>query len=526
MEVGKLDSEQLKKILSIGETVAVEFKHCGNRIESDVYETVCSFLNRFGGDLFLGIEDNGTVSGVNEKIAPDLVKNFINCVSNDNLLSPTVYLNPEIMIYEGRTIIHVKVHPSTEVHSYKRIIYDRVNDADVKVRSTNGIAAMYIRKQNMYTERNIFPHVQMSDLRLDLLPRVRKIAVNWANGKHPWNDMDDMELLKSAGLYGTDVSTGQQGFNLACILLLGTDELIMNVCPAYETDAILRKVNVDRYDDREIVRTNLIESYDILMEFARKHLPDKFFVEGYERKDIRSIIAREMISNTLMHREYTSPFRAKFIILKDKMYTENANRATKDGPITLDNFEPFPKNPVIASFFRTIGRADTLGSGTRNLFKYTRFYSNANPQLIDGDVFKIIVPLDETFSYDAASFDVKPEIKKTNCPAEKIDTEQNRKQPQHISDNSEDKNGDIGEQKGSGNTKVLSLVEKLAQDERIIVSLLVKNNSITQTQLIRETGFSLSKVKRIMKKLQQDGVIVRTGFGSKASWEVKIKNYF
>lgn len=35
----------------IGETVAVEFKRCGNGIENDTYESVCSFLNRFGGDL-------------------------------------------------------------------------------------------------------------------------------------------------------------------------------------------------------------------------------------------------------------------------------------------------------------------------------------------------------------------------------------------------------------------------------------------------------------------------------------------
>ena len=41
----------IKSILEIGETVAVEFKRCGNGIENDVYESVCSFLNRFGGDV-------------------------------------------------------------------------------------------------------------------------------------------------------------------------------------------------------------------------------------------------------------------------------------------------------------------------------------------------------------------------------------------------------------------------------------------------------------------------------------------
>lgn len=38
------------------------------------------------------------------------------------------------------------------------------------------------------------------------------------------------------------------------------DDAMKDICPAYETDALVRKVNVNRYDDREIVKTNLIES--------------------------------------------------------------------------------------------------------------------------------------------------------------------------------------------------------------------------------------------------------------------------
>lgn len=49
-----MDLNKLQSVFTIGETVSVEFKRCGNGIESDTYETVCSFLNRFGGDVFLG----------------------------------------------------------------------------------------------------------------------------------------------------------------------------------------------------------------------------------------------------------------------------------------------------------------------------------------------------------------------------------------------------------------------------------------------------------------------------------------
>lgn len=237
-----------------------------------------------------------------------------------------MYLSPEIIQYESKIIIHIHVLPGAEVYSYKKVIYDRVDEADVKVTATAQIAQMYIRKQEIFTERKVYP--------------------------------------------------------------------------SYVTDALLRRINVDRYDDREIVQTNLIESYELLMEFARKHLPDKFFMENDQRKSLRNIITREMIANTLIHREYTSPYQAKFVIEKDRMYVENANRASQDAVITPDNMESFPKNPLIAAFFRNIGYADQLGSGVRNLFKYRKYYSGKDPEFIEGDIFRIIVPLDDDYSFD------------------------------------------------------------------------------------------------------------------------------
>ena len=391
-----MDSKAIKEILDIGETIAVEFKRCGNGIESDVYETVCSFLNRFGGDIFLGVLDDGTVLGVPENAAADMVRNFISCVSNPALFTPTVYLSPKVLKYEGKTIIHIHVLPSAEVHSYKKIIYDRIDDADVKVTATSQIAQMYIRKQEIFTERKLYPYVKKEDLRIDMLPKLRIMAENQSNGSgHPWSRMTDDELLKSARLYSIDRVTGEQGFNLAAVMLLGKDDVILDIVPAYVTDALLRRVNIDRYDDREIIQTNLIESYERLMEFGRKHLLDKFFLEDDQRKSLRNIITREMIANTLIHREYTSSYQAKFVIEKERMYVENANRASQNIVITPDNMEPIPKNPIIASFFRNIGYADQLGSGVRNLFKYSKFYSGNDPEFIEGDIFKIIVPLDE-----------------------------------------------------------------------------------------------------------------------------------
>ena len=72
----------------------------------------------------------------------------------------------------------------------------------------------------------------------------------------------------------------------------------------------------------------------------------------------------------------------------------NSNKPHGNGLIDPASFSPFPKNPVMARFFKEIGRADELGSGVRKLFRYCRYYSGGrSPQLIEADIFKCIVPL-------------------------------------------------------------------------------------------------------------------------------------
>ena len=186
----------------------------------------------------------------------------------------------------------------------------------------------------------------------------------------------------------------KEGFTLAAILLLGDDNVILSVLPHHRTDALLRRENIDRYDDRDDIRTNLIESYDRLMAFVAKHLPDKFFLEKDQRISLRDHIFREVATNMLIHREFLNPYPAKFIIETHRLFAENSNKPHGHGLIDPANFSPFPKNPVIARFFKEIGRADELGSGVRNLFKYCRHYSGGKvPELIEEDIFRCIVPL-------------------------------------------------------------------------------------------------------------------------------------
>ena len=134
------------------------------------------------------------------------------------------------------------------------------------------------------------------------------------------------------------------------------------------------------------------------MQFIAKHLNDKFYLEGDQRVSLRDKIFREAISNLLIHREFSNPFPAKLVVEKDRVYIENGNKPHGNGMIDPENFSPYPKNPKIAKFFKEIGWVDELGSGVRNIYKYNKIYSGADPEFIEGDVFKTIIPLISTTS--------------------------------------------------------------------------------------------------------------------------------
>lgn len=251
--------------------------------------------------------------------------------------------------------------------------------------------------------------------------------------------------------------------------------------PQFKTDAIYRVENMDCYDDRDVIITNLIDSYDRLIEFGKKHLNDVFVLEGIQSVSARDRILREVVSNILAHRDYSSGFPAKLIIEKDKIYTENSNLAHGIGELRLDRFEPFPKNPPISKVFREIGFADELESGMRNTNKYTKLYSGGTPSFDEGDVFKITIPLK-----NIATAKVGPN-----------------------SESSTQDGTHTGTQNGTQN---------LQEMHQKIITMIQQNNKITRKDMARELVIGTRTLQRVLNEM---GNIRYVGSGYSGHWEIQ-----
>ncbi len=463
-------TQELLEIINKKEKATTEFKESKNELPKSLFETICAMLNRNGGHIFLGVADDGTVVGVNKEAVTKMKKDFANLCNNPNKIEPNVYLIMYEYMIDNKIVLYIPVPESSSVHKTNNIIFDRNFDGDYKVTLSERIGEIYIRKSGIHTENRVFPDITINDLNPDLIKRAKQMAMTNSKEQHIWTNMTDEEILRSLDLYGIDKETGKEGLILAAILIFGTDRTIMRALSHHRVDAIYRVKNIDRYDDRDDIRTNLIDTYYRLIAFIDKHLDDRFYLEGVQRIDVRNKIAREICANLLMHNEYSIPFPPKLIIEKDKMWTENANRPKKLGEIDINSFSPYSKNPKIAKIFKEIGLADELGSGIRNMVKYTEIYSGGVPKLIENDIFTTIIPINE----------------KENVPVNVL----------------------------------VNVPVNVNKTENEILNLIRKDNNITHIEIANALKITDKTAKRNTKKLKEKGIIERIGSDKTGYWKI------
>ncbi len=77
---------RIKKLIEQGEGISVEFKECAAGLNQSVFETVCAFLNRFGGEIILGVSDNKKIVGIDKTEIEKIKKELVNNLNNSEVL--------------------------------------------------------------------------------------------------------------------------------------------------------------------------------------------------------------------------------------------------------------------------------------------------------------------------------------------------------------------------------------------------------------------------------------------------------
>lgn len=384
-----MNVDELNSILQQGEGTRIEFKESLGGVPKDL-----SFSNTDGGTIILGADDDGNVLGLPDHSESKFIKEIVTTLNNPNNFKPCLFLEPSVVEHTQGNVIVLRVPASSQLHKQNGKVYWRSDDSDQDVtKNQQKISDIYFQKREHFSEGNIYQYLAYEDLDEKLFDKARSIIAT-QNSSHPWLTMTNEELLSSASLFRKDFKTGEKGLTLAAALIFGKDDTIHNLLPGYKVDALVRKEDLDRHDDRLLLRTNLIDTYLHLLSFVKKHLNDKFYQENGQRKDLRELIFREVIGNLIVHREYTNAHSSELIIYRHKVSLTNPNKALFHGPLNLKKFTPYPKNPNIRKFFTAFGWTDELGSGVRNTSKYLNIYvPGAEPEFVENDTFITQIPL-------------------------------------------------------------------------------------------------------------------------------------
>jgi ATP-dependent DNA helicase RecG len=133
---------------------------------------------------------------------------------------------------------------------------------------------------------------------------------------------------------------------------------------------------------------------------------------------------------------------------------------------------------------KEIGLADELGSGVRKLFKYCKTYSGRDPELIENDIFRFILPLSEENQVSSEKTSEKTPVE---TPVEGL---------------------------------VEGLVDGLVESQREIMSLVRDNPHVSIREMSEQIGISTTAVDKNLTALKGKGLLKRIGPDKGGHWEV------
>ena len=527
-----------------GEDTRIEYKTCTEEISESLYESVCSFLNHSGGQILVGVQNDGTIIGVNPDKVEKLRTDIVNCINNPELFLPCPYFTPRIMEVEGKSVMQLDIPCGQYVYRFKGRYWDRNDDADIDVTDQPELLLSIFERKNPHLfEERIVEGLTMEHLDAKTFQYCRNILAT-IQPSHSWLQMTNEELLISAHLAKKDGDKLQLKY--AALILFGTEDAITELMPRYRFEAVFHMCTYaqfndmtqfpSRYDDRRTIRQNLIQVYDQLGAFVERYLPDRFYLPAntMQRQNLRWDLFREIVGNLCVHTDFSSGYACFFHVFKDRVVTKNPTRLLPEipeGELTIQQLSNYTKNPLLVRVFHELNWAEDLGSGTRNILRYAPlYYPNYKIVINSGSqfIFSITYQDDNVQDGDKKIQENVTETGKMSPSSDKNVTKNGKMSP------SSSENVTICEETPQTNVPELTdeelalplepferknVKDKKKRRRQAIVSLMNKDSHISVEAISEKLDVHKRTILRDIEDLKKNLVIERIG-GNYGEWKV------
>lgn len=344
-------------------------------VVENIKKEIIAFANCEGGKLYVGVQDDGTVLGLDN---PDEVSLQISNMVRDSIKPDlTMFLHYETLTVDGKKIVAVDVQQGTERPYYiakkgmrPEGVYVRQGYSSVPATNT---AIRYMIKE---TDGDRFE--EMRSLEQNLTFEFAKKTFAKRNVTFGTAQMKTLGLVTQDGVYT----------NLGLLL---SDQCVHTI-----KAAVFQGTNQNEFKDRKEFTGSLFQQMGEVYDFIDfRNQTHSTFEKLYriDRRDYPETAVREALLNLLVHREYS--FRASSFI---SLYTDRLEFTSIGGlvnGVTLKDITmgiSVCRNVKLANIFYRLELIEAYGTG---LVKIMDAYEGTGmmPRIeTSNNAFKIILP--------------------------------------------------------------------------------------------------------------------------------------
>ena len=362
------------------ETLTIEFKSDRKKFpDSELIEAVVAFANTEGGDLYIGIEDNGDVTGVH--------KDHLNITAVSALVAnntvPPIPVRAEL-IEDTFPVLKISVPKS-----YSGISATSNGKTLHRQLKANGEPENVPMYPPMFATR-------LSDLRLldysampllessidDFDPieidRLKQLISSY-NGEKNLLDLANEDLFKALGFVREQNNVLYP--TITGILLIGKVSAIKRHVPTHAAVfQVLEGTEVKTNDDIVLPLLQTIEGLNNRLEMRN---PEEEIEMGLFRMSVPDFdkrAIREALVNAFSHRDYTKMGRVRVTVNDDGLTIANPGGFIEG--VTIKNLltaEPHGRNPQLADALKRIGLAERTGRGIDRIYEGSLLFGRPLP---------------------------------------------------------------------------------------------------------------------------------------------------
>lgn len=371
------------------ETLEVEFKSDRKKLpDNDIVDAVVAFANTLGGTIYLGVEDDGTITGLHPE-HQDFVK-LSAFIANKTV--PPIAVRVEL-IENKNNCLAIRVPKSRSIVASSS---GKIQRRRLKADGTPENVPMYPYEINTrLSELSLLdfsaqpvPGSSYTDLDPLERERLRKI-IRAYNGEQYLLELSDQELDKALQLVVTledrlvPTYTG--------MLILGRVDKIKEYMPTAEAGFLM--INGTEVNTNETFYLPILAGIERILDFINARNPERELEMGIFRLSIPEFdkrAVREAVVNAFSHRDYTRLGRVLVRIDTDGL-TVSSPGGFIEG-VTIENIlnvEPLGRNPVLADSLKRIGLAERSGRGVDRIYEGSLRYGRELPDYSETSSTKV-----------------------------------------------------------------------------------------------------------------------------------------